>query len=270
MRFHIITLFPDMIKAVLSESIIGRGEKKGYINIEYYQLRDYSDNKHRTVDDTLYGGGMGMLLTAAPIYNCHKAICDNINNFAGADDPGRPLKNDDIKKVRTIYMSPKGRLLTQKKAEELSQYTDLTVICGHYEGIDERVIEEIVDEEISVGDYILTGGELPCAILIDCVARLVDGVLSDPECHQKESISSGLLECPQYTKPFDFMGREVPEVLISGHHANIERWRWEQSVLLTAKRRPDLFKIWLEKSSGSWDKANIKFLKDNDLLIYYD
>lgn len=254
MRFHIITLFPDMIRAVLSDSIIGRGEKKGYINIEYYQLRDYSDNKHRTVDDTVYGGGMGMLLTAAPIYNCHKAICDKINLI------------DSPTSSRTVYMSPKGNLLTQKKAEELSKYTDLTVICGHYEGIDERVIEEAVDEEISIGDYVLTGGELPCAILIDCVARLVGGVLSDPECHEKESISSGLLEYPQYTKPFEFMGRETPEVLISGHHANIERWRREQSIMLTAERRPDLFKIWLEKNLENLDKADIKFLKEKNLL----
>jgi len=254
MRFHIITLFPDMIRAVLSDSIIGRGEKKGYINIEYYQLRDYSDNKHRTVDDTIYGGGMGMLLTAAPIYNCHKTICDKINLI------------DSPTKTRTVYMSPKGSLLSQKKAEELSKYTDLTVICGHYEGIDERIIEEIVDEEISIGDYVLTGGELPCAILIDCVARLVDGVLSDPECHEKESVSSGLLEYPQYTKPFEFMGREVPEVLISGHHANIERWRKEQSIMLTFNRRPDLFKIWLENNYDSLDKSDIKFLKENNLI----
>jgi len=191
-----------------------------------------------------------MLLTAAPIYNCWKNIRDN--NGAGG---------------RTVYMSPKGALLTQKKAEELGRYKDLIVICGHYEGIDERVIDEIVDEEISIGDYVLTGGELPCAILIDCVARLVDGVLSDPECHEKESVSSGLLEYPQYTKPFEFMGREVPGVLISGHHANIERWRREQSILLTAKRRPDMFEIWLEKNFDSLDKRDIEFLKENNLLL---
>ena len=163
-------------------------------------------------------------------------------------------------------MSPKGSLLNQKKAEELSGYTDLTVICGHYEGIDERVIEEVADEEISIGDYVLTGGELPCAILIDCVARLINGVLSDPECHEKESVSSGLLEYPQYTKPFEFMGRKVPEILLSGHHANIERWRWEQSVMLTSERRPDLFKSWLEKNIDSLNKHDMKFLKENNLL----
>ena len=243
-----------MVRSVLDESIIGRGEKKGYINIEYYQLRDYSDNKHRTVDDTVYGGGMGMLLTAAPVYNCYKTIRDKIEFI------------DSPTKMRTVYMSPKGSLLNQKKAEELSGYTDLTVICGHYEGIDERVIEEVADEEISIGDYVLTGGELPCTILIDCVARLINGVLSDPECHEKESVSSGLLEYPQYTKPFEFMGRKVPEILLSGHHANIERWRWEQSVMLTSERRPDLFKSWLEKNIYSLNKHDMKFLKENNLL----
>jgi len=250
MRFHIITLFPDMIRAVLSESIIGRGEARGCINIEYYQLRDYSDNKHRTVDDTVYGGGMGMLLTAMPIYNCWKTIRDK--NKTGSS--------------RTVYMSPKGSLLTQKKAEELSGYDGLTVICGHYEGVDERIIDEIADEEISVGDYVLTGGELPCAILVDCVARLADGVLSDRECHEKESFSSGLLEYPQYTKPADFMGRAVPPVLVSGHHANIERWRRERSILLTAERRPDLFEAWLKKNLDGLDKHDLKFLKENGLL----
>ncbi|MCL2158424.1 MAG: tRNA (guanosine(37)-N1)-methyltransferase TrmD [Oscillospiraceae bacterium] len=258
MHFHIITLFPEMIKAVLGESIIGRGEKKGFIKIDYHQLRDHSDNKHKTVDDTLYGGGMGMLLTAAPIYNCYQKICENIAGDSSADIMQ--------KKTRTIYMSPKGCLLTQKKAEELLAYTDLIIVCGHYEGVDERLIEKIADEEISIGDYVLTGGELPCAILADCVARLVPGVLSDPECHQKESISSGLLEYPQYTKPFEFMGQTVPEVLISGHHAKIEEWRHWQSILLTAARRPDLFEAWLEKNLGKLSKSDLKFLRENDLL----
>ena len=240
-----------MIKSVLSESVIGRGEKKGCIAIEYHQLRDYSDNKHRTVDDTVYGGGMGMLLTAAPIYNCWKTVNEKIGGE---------------KKTRTVYMSPKGKLLTQKKAEELVKYTDLIIICGHYEGVDQRVLDMVADEEISIGDYILTGGELPCAILADCVARLAEGVLSDPECHRDESISSGLLEYPQYTKPGEFMGSFVPEVLLSGHHAKIERWRWEQSVLLTAERRPDLFETWLKDNIGALDKSGMKFLKENDLI----
>ena len=244
MNFHIITLFPDMVRAVLSESIIGRGEKRGCISIEYYQLRDYSQDKHRNVDDTLYGGGKGMLLAAAPIYNCWSTVINNINN------------------AKTVYMSPKGALLTQKKAEELAWAEQLIIICGHYEGVDERVLEETGAEEISVGDFILTGGELPCAILVDCVARLVDGVLSDSECHEKESISSGLLEHPQYTKPFSFRGREVPEVLISGHHANIEKWRREQSLRLTAERRPDL----LEKNIDKLNDKDLKFLRENNLF----
>ena len=241
-----------MIKSVLSESVIGRGEKKGCISIEYHQLRDYSDNKHGTVDDTVYGGGMGMLLTAAPIYNCWKAVCEKLGG----------VRED----IRTVYMSPKGALLTQKKAEELVKYTNLIIICGHYEGVDQRIVDMVADEEISIGDYILTGGELPCAILADCVARLAEGVLSDPECHRKESISSGLLEYPQYTKPFEFMGNPVPEVLLSGHHAKIERWRWEQSVLLTAERRPELFEAWLRDNLGALDKSGMNFLKENDLI----
>ena len=232
MQFHIMTLFPDMMKIILSESIIGRGEKKGCIKINYYNFRDYSDNKHRTVDDTPYGGGRGMLLTAPPLYNCHMAIVDNIRE--------REAHADNNINIRTVYMSPKGRLLTQKTAERLAEYDDLIVMCGHYEGVDERIIEEVVDEEISIGDYVLTGGELPCAILVDSVARLVDGVLSDPECHKEESISSGLLEYPQYTRPYDFRGRTVPDILLTGHHANIEKWRSEQSRSITEERRPDL------------------------------
>ena len=251
MKFHIITLFPDMIRAVLSESIIGRGEKKGHISIEYYHLREYSKDKHKNVDDTLYGGGKGMLLTAAPIYNCWSSITEKM---------ATPRTN------KTIYMSPRGSLLTQKKAEELAKIPELIILCGHYEGVDERVLEEIEAEEISIGDFVLTGGELPCAILVDCVARLVDGVLSDAECHEKESISSGLLEHPQYTKPFSFMDREVPEVLISGHHANIEKWRREQSLMLTAKRRPDL----LIKNSEKLSERDLKFLHEHGLFELND
>jgi tRNA (guanine37-N1)-methyltransferase len=206
-----------------------------------------------------------MLLTAAPIYNCWNTINKKIND--NDDNIDNDIENITVinkaKNIKTVYMSPKGAVLTQKKAEELAEYTDMIVICGHYEGVDERVLEETEAEEISVGDFILTGGELPCAILVDCVARLVGGVLSDPECHEEESISSGLLECPQYTKPFDFMGRKVPEVLLSGHHANIEKWRREQSLTLTAERRPDL----LEKNIGRLDERDIKFLRENNLFF---
>lgn len=255
MQFHIMTLFPDMMKTILSESIIGRGEKKGYIKMNYYNFRDYAENKHRTVDDTPYGGGRGMLLTAPPLYNCHRAIVENINN-----DVNETGKSKEIK-TRTVYMSPKGSLLTQKTAERLAEYSDIIVMCGHYEGVDERIIEEVVDEEISIGDYVLTGGELPCAILVDCVARLVEGVLSDPECHTKESISSGLLEYPQYTRPYDFMGRMVPDVLLSGNHANIEKWQKEQSRAITAKNRPDLFAIYQKEFELELKQEELKKIK---------
>ncbi len=228
MRFDIMTLFPDLVATVLGESIIGRAVSSGAISVKQWNIRDYSDNKHRRVDDTPYGGGFGMLMMAPPIRNCYDAV------IADSDKGAR-------KKV--IYMSPKGRVLTQKKAEELKEECDqLIILCGHYEGVDSRIIEEIVDEEISIGDYVLTGGEIPACILVDCVARLCDGVLSDPECFSKESLSDGLLEYPQYTRPYDYHGMKVPDVLLSGHHANIDKWRYEQALDETMKKRPDLIK----------------------------
>lgn len=228
MRFDIMTLFPELVTRVLEESIIGRAQKSGAITVETYNIRDYSEDKHRRVDDTPYGGGKGMLMMAPPICRCHDAI------LAKTENEGSSMKR------RTIYMSPQGQILTQKKATELASYDQLVILCGHYEGVDYRVIEEIVDEEISIGDYVLTGGELPACILVDCVARLVDGVLADKECFEKESFSGGLLEYPQYTRPFVFHGREVPAVLISGHHENIDKWREEKAVEITRKNRPDL------------------------------
>ncbi len=225
MRIDILTLFPDMVKTVLSESIIGRASASGKLDIRVHNIRDYSEDKHKRVDDTPYGGGMGMLMAAPPIYNCFKAVTSDVS---------------DGEKLRTVYMSPQGKVLTQKKAVSLSSFDRLVILCGHYEGIDERIIEEIIDEEISVGDYVLTGGELPACILTDCVARLVDGVLSDSECHEIESISCGMLEYPQYTRPVSFMGREVPKVLVGGNHAEIEKWRYNESLKRTRKKRPDL------------------------------
>lgn len=225
MRIDIMTLFPDFVDYILSESIIGRARKSGVIDIRAHNIRDYSEDKHRRVDDTPYGGGKGMLMAAPPIYNCYKAISE------GAEE-----------KPYVVYMSPRGRVFNQDKAKELAAKDRLIVLCGHYEGVDERIIEEIVDEEISIGDFVLTGGEVPCCILVDAVARLCDGVLADAECHEKESFSDGLLEYPQYTRPYDFMGRIVPDVLISGHHANIEKWRHEKSLELTKERRPDILK----------------------------
>ena len=227
MIFDIMTLFPDLVKYILGESIIGRAQKNGIIEVETYNIRDYSEDKHRRVDDTPYGGGKGMLMMAPPIYRCFEAIKEH--------------RASTELKSRVIYMSPSGKVFDQKKAEELLAYDQLIILCGHYEGVDRRVIDEIVDEEISIGDYVLTGGEIPACILTDAVARLVDGVLSDPECHEKESISSGLLEYPQYTRPYEFHGVKVPDVLISGHHENIDKWRLQQSLDITKQNRPDLY-----------------------------
>ncbi len=231
MRFDIMTLFPELVDTVLSESVIGRAQKNGAITVHTHNIRDYTEDKHRRVDDTPYGGGKGMLMMAPPIYNCYEAI----------------LKMQDAEGLRdlrryVIYLSPAGKVLTQKKAEALAaDYNNLILLCGHYEGVDRRIVDEIVDEEISIGDFVLTGGEIPACILADCVARLVPGVLSDAECYEKESISSGMLEYPQYTRPYEFHGVKVPDVLLSGHHANIDAWRDEEAKRLTEAQRPDLF-----------------------------
>ncbi len=230
MRFDIMTLFPDLVDTVLGESIIGRAQKSGAITVKTHNIRDYSEDKHRRVDDTPYGGGKGMLMMAPPIYNCYSAVLR-----MQAEEGFVPSHR------RVIYLSPTGKVLTQKRAAELAQdFDNLILLCGHYEGVDRRIVDEIVDEEISIGDYVLTGGEIPACILTDCVARLIDGVLSDAECHEKESISSGLLEYPQYTRPYEFHGVKVPDVLISGHHANIDKWRDEQAHDMTERLRPDL------------------------------
>ena len=232
MRFDIMTLFPELVTYVLGESIIGRAQKSGAIAIECHNIRDYSEDKHNRVDDTPYGGGKGMLMMAPPIYDCFEAIVE--------------AREIPAEKRKVVYMSPAGRVLNQSIAEELSECDHLVILCGHYEGVDRRIIDEIVDEEISIGDFVLTGGEIPACILVDSVARLVDGVLSDPECYLDESITGGLLEHPQYTRPYEFHGVKVPDVLISGHHENIAKWRKERSLELTKERRPDL----LEKYEG--------------------
>lgn len=227
MRFDILTLFPDLVDNVLSESIIGRARKAGYISVYAHNIRDWSEDKNRRVDDTPYGGGMGMLMAAPPVYNCYKAVADMAPQM----------------KTRVIYMSPKGKVLTQDRAKQIKQDNErLIILCGHYEGIDQRVLDEIVDEEISIGDYVLTGGEIPACILVDCVSRMIDGVLAAPDCYENESIASGLLEYPQYTRPYEFHGKKVPDILLSGHHANIAKWRYEESLRITAEKRPDLLK----------------------------
>ncbi len=231
MRFDIMTLFPDLVQTVLGESILGRAQKSGAISVYTHNIRDYSEDKHRRVDDTPYGGGKGMLMMAPPIYNCYHAILEIQKN----EGLGETVRR------RVIYLSPTGRVLTQSRAADLARdYDNLILLCGHYEGVDRRIVDEIVDEEISIGDYVLTGGEIPACILTDCVARLVDGVLADAECYEKESHSAGLLEYPQYTRPYEFHGVKVPDVLISGHHANIDRWREEQAHEMTERLRPDM------------------------------
>lgn len=232
MRFDIMTLFPDLVNTVLSESVIGRAQRSGAITVRVHNIRDYAEDKHNRVDDTPYGGGKGMLMMAPPIWRCYQAILQQQE----ADG----LEPDALRR-RVVYLSPAGHVLNQRVAERFAKdYNNLILLCGHYEGVDRRIVDEIVDEEISIGDFVLTGGEIPACILTDCVARLVPGVLADPECHEKESISSGLLEYPQYTRPYEFHGARVPEVLLSGHHEKIECWRREQAERLTRERRPDL------------------------------
>lgn len=223
MRIDIMTLFPDMCNTVLGESIIGRARAAGKVEINTVDIRDYTEDKHRRVDDKPYGGGMGMILQAQPIYDCYGAICEKLG-----------------KKPHLIYMTPQGKTLTQKRVKELSQLDNIIILCGHYEGVDERVIEELEPEEISIGDYVLTGGELPALILADSISRMLDGVLSGEECFTEESHYNSLLEYPQYTHPSEWRGREVPEVLLSGHHENVNKWRKEQSLKRTFERRPDM------------------------------
>lgn len=238
MRIDILTLFPEMCETVMHESIIGRAIKKGVLDVKCHGIRDYTYDKHNRVDDTPYGGGMGMLMLAEPIADCFSHICEEIGH--------RP---------KFVYMSPRGKTLTQEKIVELSKLPDLAILCGHYEGIDERVIEEFDIEEISIGDFVLTGGELPALILADAVARLTPGVLSNSECFENESHYNGLLEYPQYTKPSVWRGRSVPDVLISGHHANIEKWRRQQSLKKTLLVRPDMLRC------AQLSKEDIDYIK---------
>ena len=223
MRIDIITLFPEMFAPVLGESIIGRARQNGFVEIHTHQLRDFAFDKHRRVDDTPYGGGMGMLMKAEPIALCFEAICKEIGE--------RP---------HFVYMSPQGKTLNQGRLRELSELKNICVLCGHYEGVDQRLLDEFIDEEISIGDYVLTGGELPAMVFADALCRMVPGVLSNNECFTEESHFNGLLEYPQYTKPAEWRGIGVPEVLLSGHHLNIEKWRREQALEVTEKKRPDL------------------------------
>jgi tRNA (guanine37-N1)-methyltransferase len=223
MNFHVLTLFPDMILQGMGTSITGRALEKETITLEAINIRDYANNKHHKVDDYPYGGGAGMVMQAEPVFGAYEAIREKIGY--------RP---------RVVYLTPQGGVFNQKMAEELAREEDLVFLCGHYEGIDERVLEEVVTDYISIGDYVLTGGELPAMVMMDAISRMVPGVLSNEESAQFESFQDNLLEYPQYSRPEIWRGKQVPPVLLSGHHANIEKWRREQSILRTAERRPDL------------------------------
>ncbi len=236
MRFDILTLFPDMFRAVLCESVIGRAEKSGLIELNFTDIRDFTKNKHRKVDDYPYSGGGGMLMSPQPVYDAYMSVAAGLSY-----------------KPHTIYMSPQGRVFDQDKAIELSGMGHIVLLCGHYEGIDQRVLDEIVDEELSLGDFVLTGGEIPAMAVVDTVARLIPGVLANNGSFENESHYQGLLEHPQYTRPLIWHDREVPEVLLSGNHALIEKWKHEQSLLATAEKRPDMIeKAWITEEDAAF------------------
>jgi len=247
MNFHVLTLFPDMIMQGLNTSIIGRAIDKGLIKINPVNIRDFSEDKHNRVDDYPYGGGAGMVIKAEPVYKAYDYLVNQIRQSKA--------EADFREKPRVIYATPQGKLFNQSMAKEFATLDDLIILCGHYEGIDERVLELIVTDNVSIGDYILTGGELPAMVMIDAIARLIPGVLNNDISSEFESLKDNLLEYPQYTRPEVFMGMRVPEVLLSGHHANIEAWRREQSIIRTYKRRPDLLK------NASLSDAEHDFLK---------
>ena len=230
MRIDVATLFPEMCEAVLSESILGRARKNGALTVQCWNIRDYTLDKHRRVDDVPYGGGRGMVMQADPIYRCYEAV-----QAEAGTQPHR------------IYLSPKGSVLTQQRALELAAMPHLFLLCGHYEGVDQRFLDTIIDEEISIGDYVLTGGELPAMVLIDTVARMLPGVLPESLCFEDESHFNGLLEYPQYTRPAVWHEQEVPPVLLTGHHKNIAEWRLAQSLEVTKTHRPDLYDCYLDK-----------------------
>ncbi len=225
MKFYVLTTFPEMIDSIASTSIIGRAKSAGLLDVKAVNIRDYTLDKHGKTDDYPYGGGAGMVMTPQPIYDACRAI----------EEPTG-------KKIRTVYVTPQGRVFDQEMAKDFAKEAELIILCGHYEGVDERVLEATVTDYVSIGDYVLTGGELPAMVMIDAISRMVPGVLTNSESGCDESFSDGLLEYPQYTRPAEWEGRKVPDILLSGHHANVERWRREQSLIRTAKYRPDLLK----------------------------
>lgn len=249
MNFHVLTLFPEMVEQGLNTSILKRAAENGYISFEAVNIRDYSLDKHKKVDDYPYGGGAGMLMEAAPVFDAYEAV----------------LKKIGKKKARVLYMTPQGRTFNQKMAEELAGEEDIIFLCGHYEGIDERVIEEIVTDEVSLGDFVLTGGELPAMVMIDCISRLIPGVLGSEDSAADESFSDGLLEYPQYTRPEEWHGKRVPEVLLGGNHKEIEKWRTAKALERTENKRPDMYEETLRKLEEFKEANPKKFKKDKTL-----
>lgn len=243
MNFHVLTLFPDMIRDGFQTSITGRAMEKGLLTMEAVNIRDFSVNKHNRVDDYPYGGGAGMVMQAEPVYLAYESVAQKLE-----------------KKPRVLYMTPQGRVFNQRLAEELAREEELIFLCGHYEGIDERVLEEIVTDEVSIGDYVLTGGELPALVMMDAISRLLDGVLHNEESAEFDSFHDNLLEYPQYSRPEEWRGKKVPPILLSGHHVNVEKWRREQSLLRTRERRPDLLE------TAELTKEDKKFLAKLDEL----
>ena len=242
MKFYVLTLFPEMVEQGLNTSIIGRAVQAGHLSLEARNIRDYSKNKHNKVDDYPYGGGAGMLMQAQPVYDAWKAVTGELG-----------------RKPRCIDLTPQGRVFSQKLAKELAQEEELIFLCGHYEGIDERVLEEIVTDQVSIGEYVLTGGELPALVMIDAISRMVPGVLSNEESGSTESFENCLLEYPQYTRPEEWEGKRVPQVLLSGHHKRIEEWRREQSIERTRARRPDLWEAYRQSTEGDLSEKNLAF-----------
>lgn len=234
MKYYVMTLFPEMIEQGMNTSILGRAMESGKIELQAKNIRDYSLDKHNKVDDYPYGGGAGMVIEAEPVYRCYEAICSELGKIP-----------------RVVYLTPQGDVFSQKMAVDFSGEDAVVFLCGHYEGIDERVLEEIVTDYVSIGDYVLTGGELPAMVMMDAIARFVPGVLNNEESAETESFSDGLLEYPQYTRPFEILGRKVPDVLMSGHHEKIRKWRQEQSELRTKERRPDLYEAWEKKENSA-------------------
>ena len=257
MNFHILTLFPEMVLGGLNTSVIGRAAANGLLSIEAVNIRDYAYNKHQSVDDYPYGGGAGMLMQAEPVYLAYEAVAERIR--AGkASEEGTAL--------RVVYLSPQGETFCQGMAEELAREEDLVLLCGHYEGVDERVLEEIVTDYVSIGDYVVTGGELPAMVMVDAISRLVPGVLHNEASAESESFHDNLLEYPQYSRPEEWHGKRVPQVLLSGHHANIEKWRREQSILRTRERRPDLLKkSGLTEKEKAWLEENWPRTRDGQM-----